>query len=93
MPGCEAVGEPTEVMGVTGFIRSPLLTAGAGTAGVGLSDRGGWFGDRGGGGGRTFSRCAARYALLFIPGVRGNAGVRFGLFILGRVGEAPRGGG
>lgn len=64
VPGSDAVGEPTDVTGVTGFMRSPLMTA----AGVGAE---GWVavfgvesGERGGGGGSTFSRCAFKYALL-----------------------------
>jgi hypothetical protein len=91
VPGCEAVGEPTDVVGVMGFIRRPLMMAGAGTAGcIGVSDLGAGFGDRGGGGGRTFSRCAARYALLLIAGVGGSPGVGVGLY---RVGELSREGG
>jgi len=93
--GCDAVvGEPTEVTGVTGFMRSPLIQAGGGTAGCeGGAERGGGYGDRGGGGGSTFSRWAFRYSLLFATGVRGNAGVRLGLFVLDRVGEVFCGGG
>lgn len=33
VPGIEAVGEPTEVTGVTGFMRSPLIAPGAGKEG------------------------------------------------------------
>lgn len=34
VPGCDdVVGEPTAVTGVTGFMRSPLMQAGSGTAG------------------------------------------------------------
>ena len=56
--GCDAVvGEPTDATGVTGFIRSQLMHAGAGTTGcVGVAKRGGGFGDFGGGEGSNFSR-------------------------------------
>lgn len=65
----------TEVAGVTGFIRSPLMTAGGGR---GLSVRVAGAGAAG----STFSRCACRYALLF-EGVMGKAGVRAGLDLAG----------
>lgn len=59
--GSDAVGEPTEVTGVTGFMRSPLMATGAGKEVRGVASFGVLTaGERGGGGGRTFSRCALR---------------------------------
>lgn len=70
------VGEARDPTGVTGFIRRPDRIAAAGRAGWRES----------GIAGRTFSRWAWRYALLFCEGVIGNTGVRAGLATRGRAG-------
>jgi hypothetical protein len=58
VPGCDAVvGEPTDATGVTGFIRRPLMQAGAGTTGFAeVAEGGGGAGDFGGGEGSNLSR-------------------------------------
>jgi hypothetical protein len=55
--GCDAVvGEPTDATGVTGFIRRPLMQAGAGMPGFAEVAEGGGAGDFGGGEGSNLSR-------------------------------------
>jgi hypothetical protein len=66
------VGDATDVVGVMGFMWRPDTMAVA-VAGVCES------GERWGMAGRTFSRWACRYALLFCEGMFGNACVLAGL--------------
>jgi hypothetical protein len=73
------VGDASDLVGVMGFMWRPDMMDAAVVAG--------WVtGERGGIAGRTFSRWACRYALLFCEGIIVNAGDRVGLATRTRVG-------